>query len=199
MANIEQFNKMASRYETETRVKLFELFKNELQELSIHGNVLDFGCGTGNLGISIANSCESVCLLDPSASMRELLEQKITAQQLDNCYVSATDLEQDEKLEQKFDFIIIAQVLLHIPNYKQILRSLITNLNEGGSIVIFDYKKNNEVYSDIVHNGFELQELIEYITTCGLVYEQDKIIYKSDNILLGGSGELFMLVMSNLQ
>lgn len=196
MANIEQFDKIANSYESQLRVKLLELFTKEMLELGVCGDILDFGCGPGNLGISLASNCDMVCLLEPSKEMQKLIKQKIDGLEVDNCYIQSANLELGDELGKTFDYIIVAQVLLHIPDYKQLLSLLPKYLNKGGSIVIFDYLKNEEVYNETVHNGFELDQLIEILKNGGLSYKSDKVIYSDDNILLGSKGELFMLVMN---
>lgn len=195
MANIRQFNKIANNYQSELRLTLFELFKVELIELGINGRVLDFGCGTGNLGISIANQCDSVCLLEPSAAMREIIHQKVDSERLDNCYVIDVNLEAEEKLQTNFDYIIVAQVLLHIPEYLPLIKQLAYHLNSNGHLIIFDYLKNEQVQSDIVHNGFDLERLKIDIESFGLSTISSRIIYQNENLLLGGDGQLFMLDM----
>lgn len=196
MANIEQFNTIANKYESEQRIALYELFNEQLQSINTGGKLLDFGCGTGNLGISLSSKFESVYLLDPSTEMRAICEQKILELGLDNCIVCSQNLEQDEQLDCTFDTIVIAQVLLHIPDYKLLLSELIKHLNNNGNLIIIDYVRNEHVQSDIVHNGFVLEELIEYLQSKGLKYNFDKLIYSDDNLLLGNEGKLFMLLMN---
>lgn len=196
MANIEQFNKIADKYQSEQRITLYELFTDELQALDVSGKLLDFGCGTGNLGISLSNKCDSVYLLDPSIRMRDICKQKISELRLDNCFVCGQNLEDGDRLDTIFDTIVIAQVLLHIPEYKSLLSKLVKYLNSNGQLIIFDYVRNEHVQSDIVHNGFVLEELIEYLQSKGLKYNFDKLIYSDENLLLGSQGDLFMLSMN---
>ncbi|WOO89528.1 class I SAM-dependent methyltransferase [Mollicutes bacterium LVI A0078] len=196
MANIEQFNTIANKYESEQRMALYKLFNEQLQAINTGGKFLDFGCGTGNLGISLSSKFESVYLLDPSTEMRAICEQKILELGLDNCLVCSQNLEVGEELECTFDTIVIAQVLLHIPDYKLLLSKLVKYLNSNGQLIIFDYVRNEHVQSDIVHNGFVLEELIEYLQSKGLKYNFDKLIYSDENFLLGSQGDLFMLSMN---
>lgn len=197
MANIEKFDMIADKYESKLRIELFELFRDELLKLGVSGRLLDFGCGTGNLGISLASECETVCLLDPASEMRAVVCDKIDQRRLDNCYVSDLNLESGERLSASFDYIIVAQVLLHIPDYQSLLASLVSSLNQGGTLVIFDYLKNERVSSEIVHNGFDINELVDYLQQLGLSDPQVKVIYKDDKLLLGGYGQLFMLTIKN--
>lgn len=194
MANIEKFDQMASGYATGVRVTLFEIFKAELIKLGVAGRVLDFGSGPGNLGISIANYCDSVCMLEPAPAMRDIIHQKIDFHRLENCYVTSANLEQGEELAGDFDYIVVAQVLLHIPEYQQLLAKLVSHLTDSGKLVIFDYLKNQQVKSDIVHNGFEINQLKAELTKLGLNNISHKLVYEDDNLLLGAHGELFMMI-----
>lgn len=197
MANLEIFDKIADSYETETRLNIFNLCVEEINKLEVSGRLLDFGCGTGNLGISLKDKFDAVCLLDPAPKMQEIIIDKIDQYQLYNCYISNIDLERDTDFNAKFDCIVVAQVLLHIPGYQQLLKKLSKLLTANGQIIIFDYHKNNEASSDIVHNGFDVNELSELFTNQGLVVDLNKTIYKADNALLGKYGELFMLTAHN--
>lgn len=197
MANIEIFDKIAGDYENPTRNYLFELFINEISQLELSGRLLDFGCGTGNVGIGLKEHFDAVCLLDPSVKMQEIIVDKINQYQLYNCYVSDIDLERDTNFNGSFDCIVVAQVLLHIPSHEQILTRLCSLLNDGGKLIIFDYIKNDKIKSQIVHNGFKVTELIELLETNQLKTQINKVIYQAEDALLGQPGELFMLVASN--
>ncbi len=193
MANIEQFNKMASGYESEQRVELLSLFTRLVSDNAVSGSLLDFGCGPGNLGINLSDKFDTIYLLDPAESMQVIAKDKIEKFGLTNCYVIGNDLEQEEHLDIKVDNIVIAQVLLHIPEYKQLLAKLVDSLKPGGKIFIFDYYHNPQVTNPLVHNGFIIDQLTAYLEQLGLKNISDTSIYESDNLLLGAYGNLFML------
>ncbi len=193
MANIAQFNKMASGYESQQRVELLALFTSLVEANAVSGSLLDFGCGPGNLGISLSDKFETVYLLDPAESMQVVVRDKINSIGLGNCFVIGNDLEQEEYLDIKVDNIVIAQVLLHIPEYKQLLAKLVSSLKPGGKIFIFDYYYNPDVSNPLVHNGFDIGTLSTYLEQLGFENISDSSIYESDNLLLGTYGNLFML------
>ncbi len=197
MANIQIFDKMATTYENDSRLKIFNLCLENINKLDITGKLLDFGAGTGNIGLNLSSKFESVDLLDPSVQMQEIIKSKISSLNITNCRVLNTDLETDEYLQNDYDCIVVSQVLLHIPCYEQVLNKLIASLLPGGTLIIFDYVKNDDVTSEIVHNGFNINELRNVLKKYGISHVNDKIIYEDDQALLGSYGQLFMLIASN--
>lgn len=198
MANIEQFNKIADKYETEQRAGLLALFAKLVASNAVEGNLLDFGCGTGNLGLSLCHQFNEVYLLDPAVAMQTIVCNKIADNSLDNCYVLGDDLERDGMLDYSFNNIVIAQVLLHIPEYQVLLDKLYKCINPGGKIFIFDYYLNSNVSSALVHNGFDIEQLSSCLKGNGFKKITIEAVYEDDSLLLGGYGQLFMLQANKL-
>ncbi len=197
MANIEIFDKIATTYENDSRLKIFNLCLDNINKLDITGKLLDFGAGTGNLGLNLSSKFEFVDLLDPSVQMQEIIKSKNSSLNITNCRVLNTDLETDEYLQSDYDCIVVSQVLLHIPSYEQVLSKLIASLAVNGTLIIFDYVKNIDITSEIVHNGFDIIELCNVLKKYGISNVNHKIIYEDDQALLGSYGQLFMLTAAN--
>lgn len=193
MANIEQFDKMASGYQTDQRLKLFELFKAEVIASGCHGSLLDFGAGTGNLGISLAGKFESVDLLEPAEAMQTVIATKLESQKLSNCRILNINLEENSHLDHQYDMIVLAQVLLHIPDYLAVIDKLSANLKPQGKLLIFDYYLNPSVTHPQVHNGFEIENLSDELRLKGFKAVTHRQIYEDERLLLGGQGKLFYL------
>ncbi len=193
MANIEKFDQMASKYESESRVQVMDIITAEVNKLNLSGTLLDFGCGTGNIGLSLASQFEHVYLLDPATKMQEIIRQKITSNKLENCSVLGDNLEEGNNLELKVDLIIIAQVLLHLPNYQDIISKLTLSLKPSGQLIICDYHYNPNVSNPLVHNGFKIDELGTLLEVNNFTNINYHDIYEGNQALLGSYGKMFML------
>lgn len=87
----------------------------------------------------------------------------------------------------------MAQVLLHIHDVKLVLSRLFDALNEGGHLLIVDFNKNEKIVSDIVHNGFNPEELSNIMTEIGYRDIQFKTFYTGSKIFKGHDASMFIL------
>lgn len=87
----------------------------------------------------------------------------------------------------------MAQVLLHINDVELILSRLFDILNIGGHLLIIDFNKNEEVVSDIVHNGFDLENLTDIMTKIGYKEIKSKTFYSGSKIFMNHDESLFIL------
>lgn len=87
----------------------------------------------------------------------------------------------------------MAQVLLHIKDFLPVLSKLNDVLNPEGHLIIVDFNKNEDVVSDMVHNGFEQEELKSRMSHIGFKHIQSKTIYHGSKIFMGHDASLFVL------
>lgn len=87
----------------------------------------------------------------------------------------------------------MAQVLLHINDVELILSRLFDILNIAGHLLIIDFNKNEEVVSDIVHNGFDLENLTDIMTKIGYKEIKSKTFYSGSKIFMNHDESLFIL------
>lgn len=87
----------------------------------------------------------------------------------------------------------MSQVLLHINDVKLVLSRLYDVLNVGGHLIIVDFNRNEEVASDMVHNGFDQVELIDLMTKVGFKEIQSKTFYTGSKIFMNHGASLFIL------
>ncbi len=66
-------------------------------------------------------------------------------------------------------------------------------LQEGGSLLIIDYDKTEEVVSNDVHNGFEQQELVDAVKKAGFSNVSLYTFYKDKKLFMGKDATLFIL------
>jgi SAM-dependent methyltransferase len=94
--------------------------------------VLDIGCGTGNITIPLALAKDaSITGLDFNGPNIKVCEERNT---FSNAQFYHGDLNTYDL--QKFDFLILTEVLEHIPNYDPTLQYLANNMNDKAQVLI---------------------------------------------------------------
>lgn len=97
--------------------------------------VLEIGCGIGTLTGLLAKECHSVHAIDISAESIAVAKQRL--KRLDNITFGITDM-QTNKPEGKYDFIVLPDVLEHIPidQHAALFSSMSILLEKNGKICI---------------------------------------------------------------
>ncbi|MCU6396829.1 class I SAM-dependent methyltransferase, partial [Enterobacter quasiroggenkampii] len=101
----------------------------------------------------------SMLFLDTSQNMINQVNQKISEFNIKNVETLCFDFEKEGQWDLHADYIFMAQVLLHINDVELVLSRLYDVLNPGGHLLIVDFNKNEEIVSDMVHNGFDQVKL----------------------------------------
>lgn len=187
---------MATRYDTEERIKIsnviIDAVKMHLQNSS-EKTMIDFGCATGLIGLPLAEHLKSIRLIDVSSQMIHFVKNKIEIQGIKNAEAICTDLETQDSIIEPADCIIAVQVLLHIKDTKDILKKLYSLLRPGGQLIIVDFIKNNNVESQLVHNGFVQEELESLLREIGFHTTSVETCYNGEKIFMGKDASLFLL------
>ena len=160
-------------------------------------NAIDFGCGTGLVGMNLLNEFNSILFLDTSQKMINQINQKITEFNIQNVDTLCFDIEKESPVDLHADYIFMAQVLLHIHDVELVLSRLFDVLNVGGHLLIVDFNKNEKVVSDIVHNGFDPEELTDIMTKIGYRDTQSNTFYEGSKIFMGHDASMFILDSQN--
>ncbi|MCR8645467.1 class I SAM-dependent methyltransferase [Paenibacillus sp. N1-5-1-14] len=196
MANTDKFDMIASSYDSPGRVHIAQVSADAIREYVIDaGNksAIDFGCGTGLVGLNLVNEFASMLFLDSSPNMIHQIKQKISDADIQNADTCCFDFEKEGLSELKADYIFMAQVLLHIPDVEFVLTRLYEVLNEGGQLLIVDFDKNENVVSDLVHNGFHQEELAGIMAKIGYKNICSKTFYHGTQIFMGQDASMFIL------
>ncbi|AFS77534.1 methyltransferase type 12 [Gottschalkia acidurici 9a] len=196
MENTDIFNMMASRYDTFERIQIAKLVSDAIREYLIDSNnknAIDFGCGTGLVGMNLLNEFNSMIFMDTSQNMIDQIKQKIIDFNIQNVDTLCFDLEKESLLDLHMDYIFMSQVLLHINDIELVLSRLYDILNVGGHLIIVDFNKNEKVVSDMVHDEFDQVELINLMTKLGFKETQFKTFYTGSKIFMNHDASLFIL------
>jgi ubiquinone/menaquinone biosynthesis C-methylase UbiE len=196
MGNTDKFEMIAKMYDTPERIQIAKVSSDAIREYLVDAkskNAIDFGCGTGLVGMNLLNDFHSMLFLDTSQNMINQIKQKISDFNFQNVDTLCFDFEKEGLSDLRADYIFMAQVLLHIDDVEFVLSRLFDVLNEGGHLLIVDYNKNENIVSDIVHNGFNQVELTDIMTKIGYRDIQSKTFYTGSKIFMGHDASMFIL------
>lgn len=152
------FSKKGLDFGTRTLLETIDLSK-------IHGNVLDFGCGYGPIGIYIASNTDSkVHMIDINRRSLELARKNVNLNHV-NVQIYESDIYQN--VVETFDFIIsnppirvgkkiLYQILIDAKNHLNPNGQLwiVINKNQGAKTVVDDLKQIYEVRVVAKNKGF---------------------------------------------
>ncbi|MNZ58482.1 ubiquinone/menaquinone biosynthesis methyltransferase [compost metagenome] len=196
MGNTDKFEMIANMYDTPERIQIAKVSSDAVREYLVDAkskSAIDFGCGTGLVGMNLLDEFDSMLFLDTSQNMIHQIQQKISDLDIQNVDTLCFDFEKEDLTYLRADYIFMAQVLLHIQNVEFVLSRLFDVLNEGGHLLIVDFDKNEKIVSDLVHNGFDQAELTDVMTKIGYRDIRTKSFYTGNKIFMGQDASMFIL------
>lgn len=196
MGNTDKFEMIAGMYDTPERIHISKMSSDAIREYAgeaKHKDAIDFGCGTGLVGMNLISDFRSMLFLDTSPNMIHQVKQKIADHNIQNANTLCFDFEKDGLSGLRADYILMVQVLLHIEDYASVLTRLLDVLDEGGHLLIVDFDKNEHVVSDIVHNGFHQDELTDTMKKIGYRNIRSKTFYTGSKLFMGQDASMFIL------
>lgn len=138
--------------------------------LQTEHTVMDFGCGTGLVGLNIAPLVGKLIGADLSSGMLQSFEIKAKEQKLANVETIQLDTKPNFQ-NQKFDAIVSAMTIHHIKEPNTVFAAFCDALNDSGYIGIADLaKEDGSFHSDntgVFHFGFTPEEFTEFFVTNG--------------------------------
>lgn len=195
MGNIEKFNMMANLYDASERVEIARISAGAVRarlKNAAERNAIDFGCGTGLVGLELLDLFKSVVFVDASENMVSVVAEKIKRGGYLNATALCCDIEQSPS-DLKTDCIFMAQVLLHIREVEPLLTRLHAMLHPGGRLLIVDFDKNEAIMSDEVHNGFVQSELSGTLKTIGFRKVESATFHHGKRIFMRQDASMFVM------
>ena len=188
------FEQLAKKYDTEQRISLAKVIvkevRAELQNCKSK-TLIDYGSGTGLVGLELTDLVKSILLVDSSKQMLEVAQAKISERGITNSTTLFADFTQGTS-ELKADIVLLSLVLLHIPNTKNILKSLFNLLRDGGKLIIVDFDKNDKINHPKVHNGFIQEELVNDLSDIGFTSTNIKTFHHGSQIFMNQDASMFI-------
>ena len=124
--------------------------------------VLEYGAGTGLLGLALQPLVREVTLADSSREMLAAAEAKIGARGIRNARTMYLDLTVAPVPELRFDVVCTLMTLHHIPDTDGILGAFHRLLSSGGTVCIADLDREDGAFHGAGftgHHGFDRADL----------------------------------------
>lgn len=196
MGNTDKFDSIANSYDNPERTRIAMVASDAIKEYlgdTRSKSAIDFGCGTGLVGMNLVNEFESLLFMDTSENMLDIVKKKITDVGALNARTLCFDFESSSQPDLRADYIFMAQVLLHIQDYEAVLAKLHAVLNDEGHLLIVDFNKNDKVVSELVHNGFDQEQLKALMLKIGFKDIRSKTIYSGTKLFMNQDASLFVM------
>lgn len=190
------FERMAARYDTEERAQTARIIAGEIRSAlkdTRKKRALDYGCGTGLVGLELADLFGEMLFVDASAEMIKQVAQKIERGGVANARTLCADFCVEAPHGLTVDVVLLSQVLLHVKDIPLLLDRLSGVLSAGGQLVVVDFNKNKNIDSDMVHNGFVQAELIRLLREKGFSFAEAHTFYHGEKMFMNQDASLFLL------
>ncbi len=142
-------------------------------QLTSDMDVLDYGCGTGLIGLFLLPHVRSVTGADNSLGMLNVLRQKLAAGDVQTMQAVRLDLERDPVPAARYHMIVVGMALHHIADTQRVLQSFHQMLLPGGILGLADLDTEPGTFhpadmADVVHHyGFDRDELEQQLAAIG--------------------------------
>lgn len=195
-------DKAANWDKNDPRLLMIKSFVTEIEQrssLNPKSYLLDFGCGTGLVGLEFAERIARVTLVDNSPAMLEILRQKIKEKQIINANVIEGNIDEVKKTATE-DLIVSMMALHHVASIPNLLKKFHSLLNIDGKVIIGDLLTEDGSFhfpETVPHNGFEKTILTDQVIAAGFKIEHFGIFHTMNCEISTGeikSFDLFLLV-----
>lgn len=125
--------------------------------------VMEYGCGTGLVGLQLAKKVGHLTAVDTSAGMLEELQKKSQSMGLENVTPNLISSDRWTLPATAFDLVFSSMVLHHITETEPLLGHLLQTLKPGGFLALADLEQEDGTFhgdpTGVAHHGFDLKAL----------------------------------------
>ncbi|MDD3467573.1 MAG: class I SAM-dependent methyltransferase [Campylobacterales bacterium] len=178
--NKTRFDAAASEWDkSQTRINMATKITSQIIKnipLRSDDTVMDFGCGTGLVGLNIAPLVHKLIGADLSGEMLKNFKSKAEKDGLSN--VETLELSADSHLgENTYDAIVSAMTLHHIEKPNELFGRFANAIKSGGYLGVADLAKEDGTFHEnntgVYHFGFTPEEFASFFVQNG--FEQPQI------------------------
>jgi ubiquinone/menaquinone biosynthesis C-methylase UbiE len=133
-------------------------------------SVLEYGCGTGLLGLALAPHVARVAMADSSDGMLEVLRRKLEAGAAPNGTALKLDLEREPLPADRYHLVCSLLTLHHVHDLDRVLGQLRVALLPGGTLCVADLDAEDGSFHGHgadVHRGFDRAALAARLRAAG--------------------------------
>lgn len=190
------FEQMAGHYDTPERERvakiIAEAIRTEVGDAQ-DKRAMDYGCGTGLVGLTLTGCFASMLFVDTSPQMIAQVDRKIKNASIENATTLSADFAQEVPQGIAVDYILMSQVLLHVSEYMPLLGRLHALLGAQGHLIIVDFDRDNSIPSDKVHPGFDQEALMRQLGQIGFAATKAHTFYHGEKLFMNQDASLFIL------
>jgi ubiquinone/menaquinone biosynthesis C-methylase UbiE len=164
-------------------------------------DVLDYGCGTGLIGLFLLPHVGTVTGADNSPGMLEVLRDKIAAGGIENMKAIELDLQQILLPTARYDMIVVGMVMHHIEDTERVLGAFYDLLVPGGTLCLADLDTEPGNFhpadmDDIVHHhGFNRERLERQLADAGFSQMKDTTVLEFTKPVEGQADQEFSVFL----
>lgn len=140
-------------------------------------DVLDYGCGTGLVGLFILPHVRSVTGADNSLGMLDVLRNKIAENGIRHMSAVKLDLQHDPLPAERYHLIVTNMTLHHVADTDVVLKAFYELLLAGGTLCIADLDTEPGIFhppdAGAHHHGFDRAELKSRLEQIGFEQIRD--------------------------
>lgn len=153
--------------------------------------VLEYGAGTGLLGLALRPLVAEVTLADASSEMLAVADEKVAAGGLPNVRTLPLDLTSAPVPDLRFDLVCSLMTLHHIPDTDAILAAFERLLSSGGHVCIADLDREDGSFHGpgfTGHRGFDRAELRARLERSGFRDVRFETVFEVKKTTASGPG-----------
>jgi len=132
--------------------------------------VLEYGCGTGLLGLALRPHVGAITLADTSREMLAVAREKIAAMGAKNATTLELDLTAGPVPAARYDLVCTLLTLHHIADVDALLERFHELLSPGATVCIADLDEEDGSFHGpgaVAHDGFDRAELAARLQRAG--------------------------------
>lgn len=129
--------------------------------------ILDFGCGTGLVGLSFASEVRTVGLLDISHGMIEATRKSIAEQMITNTEVYEDDVR--NITAEPFDLVLAALVLHHVEDLDSTIEGIKKVMKPGAQLVACEFDPSQAPHNPHIVTIYSEEQLKAKFEAAGFV------------------------------
>ena len=170
-SNYDMFDGMAKMWNNfsfvQENAKNFLKYITEKIKLNKYLTVMDFGCGTGILGLSLINNVKKVIFLDSSKGMIKQVQRGILEKKVSNYEIIEGDI--NIYKGDRIDLILVANVFHHIEDINSVINKFSKILRKRGKALVVDLVETSEDFhgGTAPHNGFKPENVVKLFKNNG--------------------------------
>jgi predicted TPR repeat methyltransferase len=152
--------------------------------------ILEYGCGTGLLGLALAPHAARVTLADASDGMLAVLARKLAGGAAGNARALKLDLEHQPLPPERYELVCSLMTLHHVHDLDRVLPLLRAALVPGGLLCVADLDAEDGSFHGPghgVHHGFDRTELGARMQAAGFAAPTFRTVHQIEKTVAGAA------------